>query len=470
MALYYHVDNEEPKQWTAISNAVLIGLATTCFSAMAYFTYYYVWTRERRFTSLGGLILNVVLPAVIALCLVACLRLRSSYKINLAILCASLTCSVYGADILLSSKLASEFGLRNGSTNTLNALDDLRLKGIDAAPLIAPSYLLEEGVGGVHSAMRLDGAEVLPLGGIARKTTFHCDENGQHLTYESDEQGFNNPPGIWQFQSIDVAILGNSFTQGYCVSNQNHFVAVIRSRYPATLNLGMDGSGPLLELAALKEFLPAYAPKIVLWVYFEDFDLLALEKEKRSSLLMSYLQNGFSQGLRSKETAIDAALVEFAKKQESSRLATSNARNTLRAVISLSTLRQELGLISGEISKAAPKAPPPDLELFGEVLRQAASAVRSYNGQFYFVYLPGWPRYGNLDNVNPFREQVLNLVAGLHISTIDMHPRFLMHGDPLSLFPSRRQPGHYNEEGYGLVGDEILKAIAPIAQNAASQE
>src|SRR5207247_577135 len=97
------------------------------------------------------------------------------------------------------------------------------------------------------------------------------------------------------------------------VPSEKNFVALIRNRYPATLNLGETGNGPLTELATLKEYLPGLKPKIVLWCYFEGNDLADLKGEHANALLMSYLNGNYSQGLLREQANIDQALTIYLK-------------------------------------------------------------------------------------------------------------------------------------------------------------
>ena len=137
-----------------------------------------------------------------------------------------------------------------------------------------------------------------------------------YVTYESDEHGFHNPKGMWKSGRIGVAVLGDSFAQGYCVPSDKSFVALIRNAYPATLNLGMAGNGPLLMLATLKEYLPLYRPKIVLWFYFEGNDLNDLQTEKKSDILMRYLKDDFNQGVLAAQNDIDQSLMNDIERQK----------------------------------------------------------------------------------------------------------------------------------------------------------
>ena len=194
----------------------------------------------------------------------------------------------------------------------------LRKRGIDAVPIItsANHLFVTQPDGSIKSAINIEGTEVIPLGSISNKVTVLCNESGSWIAYTSDKHGFNNPSETWRSGQIDVAALGDSFAQGYCVSADRNFVTLIRRGYPATLNLGMAGNGPLLMLATLKEYLPRLAPKIVLWFYYEGNDLTDLQTERKSSVLMRYLKDDFNQGLLERQSEVDQALTNQIDREE----------------------------------------------------------------------------------------------------------------------------------------------------------
>ena len=225
-----------------------------------------------------------------------------------------------------AAKLAKKFGVEIDTRGGFEVIADLRKRGIDAVPIITPAnhLFVEQPDGSIKSAINIGGTEVIPFGGISNKVTVLCNESGPWITYTSDEHGFNNPREIWQSGQIDVAALGDSFAQGYCVTSDKNFVALIRRGYPATLNLGMAGNGPLLMLATLKEYLPRLAPKIVLWFYYEGNDLTDLQTEKKSAILMRYLKDDFNQGLLARQSDVDQALTNEIDREEASERASAS--------------------------------------------------------------------------------------------------------------------------------------------------
>jgi hypothetical protein len=308
-----------------------------------------------------------------------------------------------------------------------------------------------------------------------------CNESGQFLTYRSDAHGFNNPPDVWDSAPIDVAAVGDSFTQGYCV--ENSFVNLIRKRHHATLNLGMEGNGGLVMLATIKEYARVARPKVVLWFYFEGNDLQDLSRERQSSLLQKYLTKGFSQNLFSRQSEIDRALGDYletveVKSSVSIKLAEVWAllrnlkplQTSLVPVIKLSEMRQRLGMIHGTNIQANPGAPlAPNAEraqwarsqtdLLYEILLEAKREVEEWGGQLYFVYLPTYQQYAPGNEANTERDDVLSLAGKAGLPVIDIHQTFRNHEDPLALFPFRLA-GHYNEEGHRLVAEAVLGSIS----------
>jgi hypothetical protein len=432
-------------------------------------------------------------PIALAALLLAGLRLRPIHRIKLVLACSSLAFSLYAGELLLyfvgppaqrhllpiTSPISNEarnegrafakrFGVDYDTRTRLEFTTDLRSRGTQAVLIVAPAWFLgsDDGAGGVKSTLSVDGVELQPLGGIARMLTVDCNESGSWVTFQSDEHGFNNPPGLWQSGTLDIAAVGDSFTHGECVSPGNEFVALIREQYRRTLNLGIRANGPLLELAQIKEYLPALKPKIVLWFYYEGNDLSDLNKEKRSKLLRRYLADGFTQNLVDRQTDIDRVLSENTTAAEAGELArlSSDFPDPI-LTLKLTTLRTRLSLLRPV------GAEPPDYDLFRDVLSHANSTVRSWGGTLCFVYLPSWmsvatPPYPTEVHFSPevdlqWRQQVLAIVNDLHLPLIDLYPAFRAQRDPLTFFPFRRF-GHYNENGHGFVAKVLRKELTAL--------
>jgi hypothetical protein len=371
-----------------------------------------------------------------------------------------------------AAEFFKQFGVQFDFRDRLEVIADFQKHGIEAVPAVIPRFLLKKPKSdSVRPLDNSDGADITPLGGVADKMTVLCNESGEYVTYHSDQYGFHNPKDIWRSAPVEIAAVGDSFVQGYCVPSNKNFVALIRNRYPMTLNLGMAGEAPLLMLATIKEYLPSFHPKIVLWFYFEGNDLIDLLDERQSPILMRYLKEDFSQRLIARQDEVDQFLTGYIAKERAKKLnevqkPAKTGAGFLR-VVKLSSLRQRLGVVYGQgpdEAKAWSKREE-SINLFRDILSEAKSQVGTWGGTLYFVYLPAWERYagGKMGFGTGARETVLTAVKDLNVPIIDIHLALQADGDPLSVFPFRGH-GHYNQKGHDIVAKEVLKVLAQRTQ------
>jgi GDSL-like Lipase/Acylhydrolase family len=484
-----------------------VGLA--CGSALAllvfvYFLYWYSVTGERQFSSPFYVVFYYVLPLTLAAGLFAALRLQPVHKINLLMFLVASCMAFYAMELFLkwrassfygqplpvmtifedssdrqrdAAALGKEWGMQVDPRSASEVLDTLRRTHPDAVQIITPSnhLFVTQPDGSVTSAIAVDGHEIMPLGAVANRVTVLCNEDGEWVYYQSDRYGFNNPAEVWESKPVEIAALGDSFTHGYCVPPAQNFVALIRQRHSATLNLGIAGDGPLLMLATLTEYLTSLKPRVVLWFYFEGNDLDNLHTESKSAVLRSYLQEGYTQPSLTRQDEIDRATVgELPRlRAEGERLRTQRLNRPLGEKLigfaKLSTLRQQLGLAGRAEVVSTVAVERGNMELFRNVMLQARTRVERWGGRLVFVYLPDWDRYaGNTALQAAKRGEVIDTARGLGIPVIDVHSAFLAHGDPLSMFPFRR-PGHYNAAGHRTVAGAVLDALPAITGTSSNR-
>jgi hypothetical protein len=477
-----------------------VGLALAGTAALVVFGWslYGGLSGQSQLSSLPAIGLYYVLPAGAAVGLFASLRLGPVQRLRLVLACLSVGASVYISELFLTVSIsrdsqlkpvmsllaassdkrryAADLTARFGHDIDIRTADevvtDLHDRGLDAIPIVTASnhLFVTQSDGSVKSAIQIDGHEVMPLGSVSHTRTILCNENGSWVDYPSDQRGFNNPDEVWQSNSLDIAAVGDSFAHGYCVPAARNFVALIRQRYPSTLNLGFAGNGPLLMLATMKEYLPHFAPKVVLWFYYEGNDLTDLQIERKSRLLINYLTGDYTQVQLARQSDIDHAIIAelpqlAAKEREVIRQRVLNSvRYQLLTFAKLTAVRERLGLVQeadrSDLDMAADFAGA-NLGVFREIMSQATSRVAAWGGQMYFVYLPEWARYTSYRSGGKAkRDEVLALVRALGIPIIDIDPAFQGHGDPLSLFPFRGV-GHYTEDGHRVVAEEVLKQVTP---------
>jgi hypothetical protein len=449
-----------------------------------------------------GWAVHYLMLMALAAALFAALSIHASARVNLALFLVSTAIALYGAEALLGWSILSpnRFSMNdwlnfpedanssvavhrikqekavNASFDTrtrLEVIKDLRKQGIRAFPDVFPTVLFQSnGKQVITSRFTAGGDEFLPLASISNVTTVFCNESGEYIVYSSDEHGFHNPSGLWEKGYADIVALGDSYAHGACVPSEKGFVSVIRSRYPATINLGVNGDGPLAMLATLKEYAAFIKPKVVLWFYYEGNDIRDLDsREKFSPLLQQYLGGSFSQNLISRQQEVDQVLTEYLEQTMESQAAAFDAekflklyhlRASLQSAINKRTGRDGLQVeLLEHLEKDGASSSKEDLELFRAVLEESSRTVSSWGGQMYFVYLPTWERYRLPDLASKDRENVLNIVNGMAISTVDIHLSFSRHPDPLSLFPSRRY-AHYNSSGHQLVAEQVMMHLEKV--------
>jgi hypothetical protein len=482
-----------------LATLMLAGAGAVCLLVFLYFLYYYGWTEQRRFSSWSGVLIYYAVPALMAALLFASLRLSAATRINIALALYSVGIAVYLLEAAASvwfrlpsvtqsefrnvmAKAAAAQGEDFDTRSEMQFIKDLRSQGIDAGPSIYSQALLKKGEGdALKSVISLNGAEVLPIASVSNRVTVACNETGEFLSYVSDEYGFNNPPDLWGRGALDIAVLGDSFAQGFCVPREKNFVSEIRRSHPATLSLGIEGNGPLVMLASLKEYASVLKPRKVLWFYFEANDESDLNIEKQSPLLRRYLTNGFRQGLMEQQAEIDRSLREYTepfvqksdlsiKIEELSAMAADFRfqPGVVLDVMKLAEIRNRLGLVAGVSGRSAPTAGSASAnsspgtqafaDLLNEILMEAKRTTEEWGGSLHFVYLPAWTTYAG-SGPSPHRAVVLETARRVGLPIIDIHEIFQAHSDPLALFPFRLAH-HYNEEGQRLVGQEVLRALS----------
>ena len=445
------------------------------------------------------------------------LRLSNRLKVNLSVLVVTIGISVYAFETYLEfsplriklktqqnirqetktlQQLTEKLGVQFDARSKMEVLTDLRKDGVDAYPNIHPSLLIRDPSlrNGLNSRKN---TKIFPLGGISNKVMIQDNESGSWMIYRSDEHGFHNAKGVYQNDTIDIVMTGDSFTEGWSVKSNENVSARLSELGYKVINLGKSGNGPLLEYAILKEYIESIKPKIVLWAYYEN-DLANIRNEMKSFLLMRYLnENSFSQNLISRQNEIDSVLIYYINQEYEKRVmmndtkgfALKNQHFEIEETSIDTTVEQSKAIQITEqvreeqietktnkteyvinywlirifkltnFRKMINLTPQPDIErVFFNIAKKSKNIVSKWGGKIYFIYLPGWNTYSTGKEHNS-REYVLRTVTELDIPVIDIHKEvFASHPDPLSLFPFRLF-GHYNADGYRLVAEAITKKL-----------
>ncbi len=447
-----------------VSSLVIVAAAVVNLALLAL----NVGNRAYYVDSISGILYHFAVPAALAVGLLAALRLPRPWRRALALSLVAVVPALYATEAYLMFRTQAPkdgAGTAFDRRSKLEVVLDLRRRGIDAYPAMRAKSILVDGPDGT-AVSALGGDGLLPLANLPGKRVVGCNENGRWMVYDSDEHGFHNPPGAWTAWPVRVALIGDSFTEGNCLRSDRNIAAHLRDRFGAVLNLGISGFGPLCDLAAVKEELPAVRPKVVAWLYFEGNDLFKdLPEERRSRLLMSYLNDGFTQRLMAQHDEVaerfkahlDAKLIEAMNRVD-------HPYETVLDFLQLYYLRGTFGLDPVGLGVVDP-VDEDDYRIFAYVLKKARGTVEAWGGRFVFVYLPDSPRYVAAARDSRIRDRVrqrvLAIVAGLGIPVIDVHAAFAADSDPRALFVF---PGsHYNATGYRVAADAIARGIGPLA-------
>lgn len=350
----------------------------------------------------------------------------------------------------------------------------LRQSGTDAYPTFSPTQFILNVDRDWRPPLEIDGKAVLPLTNVARTRSVYCNESGRWLVFDSDRHGFNNPDSVWDQPTTRIAIVGDSFAQGACVQPDEAPAALLRAREPTVLTVGVGGTGPLLQLAILKEYLVERAPDVVFWFFYEGNDLhVNLSLERLSTYLKAYLEPGHRHRLVDSAARIDAFLRSTIDSNfdrvEAERLARAPQGFSLRRSAALLTLRERLGLLE------CPRRDQ-DFSLLRAIAAEGRRAVEAWGGRLVMVYLPIDPR-GACDlfgvearTGNWLYDGVLGAFEAAGTPVVDLRARYVAQGSPAAY---HYYPGsHFSAEGYRFVVDHLQRWIAenpPAANRAAVQ-
>ena len=466
--------NEPPKAAVSFANMVFVLGILFCVLTMAYASYR-IFNPYHHISfvykvNVTFYIASLLLSGVFATLLVFGLkRLSKNLKVNLSVLLFSTTIALYGIEIYFEffkktqkEIIAKQMGISLDTRTRMEALDDLRDTGVKSFPNVFPQYLHKSN--GLISKKGM----IYPLGTISNSMTIFHNEEGYFPIIKMDEHGFNNPKGLYIENKVDIVLTGDSYTEGYSVHSNESIAALLRKLDFNVISIGKAANGPLLELAALKEYAEPLKPKIIFWIYFIN-DIVDLKSEMQSSILRKYLnKEDYSQNLVSRQKEIDDVLINYAQGEWDKQRKEEEAKETLLEypaikIIKLYNIRNIIKLKPKANRNPNPdyrrKSTPTYLSIFRDILQKSNQMVSNWNGKMYFVYLPAFERY-TTDNEHPNRDFVMKTVTELDIPIIDIHKEvFAPHPDPLSLFPFRRMHRHYTAEGYRFVAEAIGKRL-----------
>jgi len=369
------------------------------------------------------------------------------------ILLGSIFVGLYSADVFF---LFSAY-----KKTSIDVVTQLRNEGKNAfTSLVSPRQILKK-----NETVPLElknGERILPVFGIANALTVFCNETGREwITITTDEIGYNNPKNIWILKPLQVALIGDSFAHGNCVTQNKTISGQLRKKYPASVSAGYGGNGPLLILASLIEVIKYYQPRHVFWLHYSGNDLQDVLQdvlqESENPVLINYLKNNFTQNLLGSREEIDRAMRAYHEEA----LARPFKRKTIGAwsqeILFLRNLRRVFDLTLKEKFKTF-NVTERSYQLLSRALVRAKDEVESWGGKLHFVYLPSFKELIKNDKVSQeWRKEIFNIIKKLSLPVIDVTKIFSAWDDPSRLFTCKSC--HYNAIGYALIAKAIVEHL-----------
>ena len=301
---------------------------------------------------------------------------------------------------------------------------------------------------------------LVPLGFISNAQYVLGNETGQWSVFTSDRFGFQNDDFTYhRFPKKErpILLIGDSFVEGHSVGKDEDIAAKMREKNLFVLSYGMGGSGPIRNLATLKEYGLNLKPKVVFWFFTGLNDVTDLINEMKDQFLIKYLEFEFKQNLVYRQPEIDKFWETFINRKISERFHSSQdlrwSMTKLLAdfypFIDLYWIRKILSLTRKNLKfkKATP--------VFKDILWQANRLCDLWGASLIFVYLPSRESFNLGENRHNLK--IKSIVRNMGIPMVDFSPIFVRSGQPSSFFPTHFY--HYNAKGYSLIAHELSHYI-----------
>ena len=276
----------------------------------------------------------------------------------------------------------------------------------------------------------------VPLSGISNSLTPICNESGEYSIIQTDRYGFNNVDDEWNKPFVHSFFVGDSFTHGACVSENNNIIGefkkLLNSNKFSVLNLGFLSNGPLLYYATYREYSKNIRPKNVFFIYWEGNDLENLYEERQVPILNKYFQEKqFSQNLIERQDEIDKQWEKIQTVHASDKNIKKRTKSLFVKFLTFWHVRQRLKPAS--IHRFTDKAiynienDKTIMQLFENVLIDFNNEVKEKGGKFYFVYLPDYQRFKLDENKKQKyhkKNEILKILKKNNINLIDISLEF----------------------------------------------
>ena len=308
--------------------------------------------------------------------------------------------------------------------------------------------------------------KLLPLSLVSNINHINCREDIFWHYVKTDKYGFNNLNSVYE-TNIKNIFIGDSYTFGNCVKNENNIVKKFdKLSKTNSLNLSMVGNGPLINYATLKEYYPQDKQiKNIIYIFYGGNDLNDIKNNMHNKFLLNYLNDdNFSQNLISNDSKKNLFLLKrmqdeikvykeakkFYSKEYKKFLTLFDLRLKLKSILSKKIQTQNY---ENEI-----------YIIFEKSLINLKEFTLKKNAKLLFVYIPSINYLSKKKysvEIEADAERILNLQKKHNINFIDMR-KYFNNYDLEKIYPllnnpyTRNRPIHFNEFGYRLIVEKII--------------
>lgn len=420
-----------------------------CLLVAAYFavsTVFAVMTFERYGSAVPQFLRYILIPALIMLTFIVIPIVLDRGK--------SLLVGIYAVAIFAALFLAETFMTVRSLPVILGSIGQLEedeREALEANQNMIRGFTL----GRINKLARVDSLADAKLSGFPHATTLLCSMPEGMQIYTADRYGFNNPDEVYD-RPADLAVVGDSFIEGFCLPEGEDLVSELRKSGPNAISLGIRGNGPLTELATIGRFGPALRPKQVVMAFFEANDWRNLRGEVSQPWLLEALEPDADFGdvlPASQETEQRAwDLIQELTDDPVTGYDLLTRTALVRNFFALHKVGQPLGIIY-------PKAPT-EIPEYQDILARAKAIVESWGGTFTLLYIPEIGRFGSLlPNDFAFdvmRDLVIEAADAEGVDVIDLTPAFYADDEPRRFYAP---DAHFSEEGADFVAALIAEHL-----------
>ncbi|MDC3090815.1 SGNH/GDSL hydrolase family protein [Rickettsiales bacterium] len=315
--------------------------------------------------------------------------------------------------------------------------------------------------GKAHPAFRVfkENIGLTPLAYSPNTVIVSKNEYGKHHKFLTDRHGFNNLDEYWD-EKIEYLFVGDSFTEGCCLPNNNHFINIFRKVGVNALNLGISGNGPIINLGIIKEYAAEIKPKKIIWVHYGGNDLSdGINYYKKIKKFDNYLLDDYSQNLFQKKKEIESLLSDFyfnkllKKPDTEKKLRSINEIFFSKDRLFLKSIRNKVNLRFNK-SKESDEI---DFGRFEQIISKAKRFSDRINAELIFINLP---HEKDIKTISKNDLKVRKIITSQQIKYYDLGEIFKENKDLKKLFAFRGGDtgGHLSFTGNKIVG-EYLKTI-----------